>query len=462
MDTQFGLTCSSVNLRSAPDPKSHIVEALNPQEHVQVMEAAGNMWKVQATRWQPPVLGYTLGSAVIVDPGSRDFFPRVVLGSGLSIAAVPPSIPLWTFLAWLDSGQESPWLPADYLAAIGSGQQPSVGAQVRNAISDRHPEWDAWVAEIKGQGRLTSATLDEWLVIMAGGRTMWTIRTERLFAQPTEHTAAPAWVAPQDVLRWTGHVRFNDAELKYKTWYEVEFTKLDRQFKGWYKAALLEEFVIPAPATDITNPENARSVFDLTRPRLHIPADPEIEAARQAGRIGAQYIEISQAIGSAAIKHNLCGQFCVAALGGSDVLPFLKQWLASCKAAKPILQDDLGTSITDLQVMLDTIGKKYELFRAETSVAPITPSYLRKMLDTGRMAIVGTGITYNGVVKYGSRIRHWIIIEDILRVGSSGWVRIYNPFQDREEVYPFDVVFDTSSRSAIGLWVDPALPSPGT
>jgi hypothetical protein len=127
--------------------------------------------------------------------------------------------------------------------------------------------------------------------------------------------------------------------------------------------------------------------------------------------------------------------------------------------ALPILQSDFGTSITDLQTMLDVFHKKYDFFRAEASVSPITPSYLRKMLDSGRMAIVGTGITYNGIVKCGSRIRHWVIIEDIVRVGNSGWVRIYNPFPNREEVYPFDVVLDTSSRSAIGLWVEPTLPS---
>ncbi len=286
---------------------------------------------------------------------------------------------------------------------------------------------------------------------------MWTRRTERIFSQPTEHTAAPAWVSPQDVLRWTGHVRFNDQEPKYKTWYEVELTKLDQRFKGWYKASLLEEFIIPMPATDLAQPDNARTIFDLSRPRLRIPADPEIDAAWSAGRTGAQYIEISRATGATTVKHNLCGEFCVAALGGSDVIPFLQQWLSGSAVASPILGNDYGTSITDLQTMLDVFNKKYEFFRAETSVAPITPAYLRKMLDSGRMAIVGTGITYNGIVKWGSRIRHWIVIEDIVRVGNSGWVRIYNPFPDREEVYPFDVVFDTVSRSAIGLWVAPTL-----
>lgn len=460
MDPEFGLACSSVNLRSLPDLKSHVIEALNPQDHIEVLEEAGDMLKVQATRWHPPVLGYMLRSAVILDRGTPQVFPKVEIKPGFSIPAVPASIPLSAFQAWLDSGQESPWLPADYAGAIQSGQQPSVGGLVRQVISDHRSEWDAWVSDVQAAGRLDSAPIDEWLVVMAGGRSMYSIRTERIFVEPSEHCAAPAWVVPADVLRWTGHVRINNNEPKYKTWYQVEFTKLDRQFKGWYKAALLEEFVMPTVSTDLTDLDNQKTVFDLSRPRLRLPADPEIDAARKAGRTGAQYIEISKAIRSTAVKHNLCGEFCAAALAGCDVLPLIVQWMTAYKLAASILQNDFGTSVADLQAMLDSFGKKYEFFRAEASVAPITPTYVRRMLDSGRMAIIGTGITYSGVVKWGSRIRHWIIIEDLVRVGNSGWVRVYNPFQNREEVYPFDTVFDTLSRSAIGLWVEPTLPLP--
>jgi hypothetical protein len=459
VDAQYGLACSSVNLHDKPDVKSSVIEALDPQEQVQVLEDVGEMYKVNVTKWHHPLPGYVLKSALVIDPGNREFFPRLELKPGLSIASVPPSIPLAAFLPWLDSGKESPWLPADYLDLVQSGQKPSPGDAIRQAISALRADWDSWANEVKSNGRLASATIDEFLVIMAGGRTMWTIRAERLFTEPSIHAAAPAWLFPLDIPRWTGHVRFNDQEPKYKLWYELEFTKLDRHFKGWYKASLLEEFFIPTPDTDVTDPDNQKTVFDLSRPRLRMPMDPEIDAARKAGRTAAQYIEVGRAIGNAAVKHNLCGEFCVAALGGSDVIPFLRRWLASYTRAMTTLQNDWGTSIYDLQSMLDAIGKKYELFRAEGSIAPITPGYVRKMLDTGRMAIVGTGINYLGAIRCGSRTRHWIVIEDILRVRDSGWVRIYNPFSDREEVYPFNVVFNTISRSAIGMWVEPTPPA---
>jgi hypothetical protein len=459
MDAENGLTCSSVNLRGSPDLKTGVIEALGPQEHVRVLEEAGAMLKVETTEWQPPASGYVLKSAIMRTKADREIFPKIQVGHSMQIPSVPSSLPLSAFLTWLDSGKESPWLPANYVDIIRSGQQPSVGALIREAISNYRSDWDAWVAEIKSQGREASATIDEWLVILTGGRPMWSFRTERIFAQPSQSSAAPAWVTPKDVVYWTGHVRVNEQEPKYKTWFEVELTKLDREFRGWYKAGLLEEFIFPAAGTDLTVAGNKDTVFDLARPQLRLPADPEIDLSRKAARAAAQYIDVKGALGWGQINHNLCGEFCVAALAASDVIPLLKQWLASSPNAKGILDKDTGTSLADLQAMLDASRKKYESFRAEASIAPLTPGYLRKMLDTGRMAIAGVGITNTGVLKWNSGIRHWVVIEDIIRVGSSGWVRLYNPFPNREEVYPFDVVFDTISRSGIGLWVEPTRPA---
>ena len=307
MDNQTGLTCSSINLRSIPDLKSGVIEALNPQEHVEIIEDAGNMVKVQATRWTPPILGYVLKSSIINRPIDQQIFPKVDLGNGILIPSVPPSVPFATFLSWLGSQSESPWLPANYLNTINSGMQPSVGSLIRQAISNHQADWDAWVSEINQQGRQTTATMDEWLVILTGGRPMWSFRTERIFAQPSQSAAAPAWVTPTDILLWTGHVQVNNQEPKYKLWYEVKFTKLDREFKGWYKASIMEEFIFPTPDTDLTVPENKDKVFDLTHPLLRMPADPEIDAARKAGLLGAQYININAATGWSKVNHNLCG-----------------------------------------------------------------------------------------------------------------------------------------------------------
>jgi hypothetical protein len=133
----------------------------------------------------------------------------------------------------------------------------------------------------------------------------------------------------------------------------------------------------------------------------------------------------------------------------------LQRWLAAYPRAQEIIEKDRGTSIPDLQAMLDVSGLKHEFYRSVSSTSPITPTYVRRKLDTGMMAIVFTGVTPYGAVKSRSPIRHWVVVEDILRVAGSGWLRVYNPFTNREQVCRFDEVYDLPSRDSIGLWVEP-------
>jgi hypothetical protein len=439
--------------------RARIIHALDPQEPVEVLGEAGDMLQVRATRWQPPIMGYVLRSAIVRPRPKLEVFPRLQLGGEITIASVPASLPLSVFQAWLASTDEAPWLPKAYADDMRSGMRPSVGKLVRGVISENRQTWDSWVEEVGMQSRASLSTIDEWVTLMQGGREMWSIRAERIFEQASQHSSALGWVVPADVVHWSGRVQLNPDEPKYRTWYEVELTKLERQLKGWYKASLLNEFVLPTPSTDLTVPENRLHAFDLQRPRLRPPDDPEIDEARKAGRGAAQYIDVRRALGWGQLHHNLCGEFCVAALASSDVVPLLGDWLPRYTPARGILSGDLGTSIPDLESMLDACQMKYEFYRAEGSVAPITPTYVRDRLDTGRMAIVFTGVTPSGAVKSHGRIRHWVVIEDILPIGSSGWLRLYNPFSNREEVYRFDDVFDLPSRASIGLWVEPKPPA---
>ena len=75
MDNQTGITRSSVDLRLTADLKSGVIEALNPQEHVQILEDAGNVLKVQVTRWNNPISGYVLKSSIIVPKVNQQIFP---------------------------------------------------------------------------------------------------------------------------------------------------------------------------------------------------------------------------------------------------------------------------------------------------------------------------------------------------------------------------------------------------
>jgi len=457
VEVEYGLSRSSVDMRLEPTADSAVVHALQPQERLLVVGARGDMLEVESTRWQPPVRGFVSAAAVVRATARAGAFPQVDLAAGIRVPAVPISLPLVAFIGWLDSDAESPWLPPYYAQAIQRGEQASVGKIIRDLIAARRAEWDAWVGEVAADGRLDSATLDEWIVRSQGGRDMWSIRAERIFTDPSEHAATLGWVVPEDVLRWTGGVRNNAKEVKYHLWYDVELMKGERLLRGWFKASLLDEFFAFGAPSDPLIPKNRPSIFNLDRPMLRLPMDPEIDDARSSGRAGAQFIDIRRALGHGVLHHNLCGPFCAAALAGSDVIPLLEKWLDVYARAREILSNDRGTSIPDLQSMLDALGLKHEFYRAIGSTSPVTPNYVRRNLDTGMMAIVFTGVTPYGVVSSRSSIRHWVVVQDILRVGSGGWLRVYNPFTNREETYLFDEVFDLPSRDSIGLWVEPRL-----
>jgi len=459
MQNTYVLTRASINLRATTQPASAIVDVLGGNEPVEIIEDQGNIVKVRTLRFQPPVLGYVRKSAILAKRADPPVFPMIEIDAGTKIPSVPGSLPLSEFLTWLDSDREPAWLPTKAVEVVRADKKPSTRNLIRQVIDGRSTEWNAWVSEIKTHDRLSSALMDEWFVILAGGREMWSFRAERIFQHPSEHSAAPAWVAPNDTLHWTGHVHVNNQEKKYKTWYEVEFSKLDSDFKGWYKADLLEEYAFPETIDQLVIPKNRDTVFDLSTASLRLPADPELEASRKAGRRAAQYIDVQAALGQSRVNHNLCGEFCVAALCGTDLVPLLNKWIPAYSEAKPILSGDRGTSIPDLQSLLDTSGLKYEFFRGEASVAPLTPGYFRKMLDAGKMAIAGVGITRSGTLKFNSGIRHWVVIEDVIRVGNTGWVRLYNPFPNKEEVYAFDEVFGSNAASGAGLWVERIQPT---
>jgi hypothetical protein len=192
----------------------------------------------------------------------------------------------------------------------------------------------------------------------------------------------------------------------------------------------------------------------MTQPILRLPADPEIGDAIRAKRTSPQYINVQKATGRKKVNYNLCGQFCVATLCGVDVIPLVQKWYQASKRGKAVIDADRGTVISDLQEILELFNIKSETFNPEPSIAPATPGYLEKMLRAGKKAIIGVGLTYKGEAAYNANIRHWLVIEDIVRMGNSGWVRVYNSYFNQEEVYPYPRIFNAGVSTGVGLWVD--------
>ena len=453
MPAKIAYTRSSVNLLTSPDSTAEVLEALGPDEILEIIEETENLVKVRSKRWQPQIEGYLPKASLALTKRLPSDLPKIKReGSRQRIAAIFPELKANEFEIWLHSRREPYWIDS-----LSPDENRELGRAIRNYVSDHRIEWASWLGELKKQGRLEDSLLYEWLTQMNGGRDMWSIRPERIFDSPSERASSLGWVSPKDILHWNGNVSVNNNEPKYKKWYQVELIKLDRYLKGWYKASLLEEYIWVEPELQLDNKRNAASVFDLSKPILRFPNDDEIKTARNENRRAAQYIDVSGALGMRKIHHNLCGEFCVAALNNMDVIPLLKRWRQAYHRAQEILEDDTGTGVQDLQNLLRMCGLKYELFRIEPSVAPITPGYLTRNINMNRKAIIGVGIDANGIVSLNGNIRHWVVLEDFIQVGFSGWSRLYNPFHNREEVYPFHVLFDPKVACGYGIWVKRSL-----
>lgn len=440
---------SSNNLHVSPDMKSRVIEILAPNDPVEILEDLGEVVKVASKRLAPPLVGYMPKSAVAQRISALNIFSPIELDDGTQLDSVAADLLAVEFESWRQAGGEPTWLFED-------GNAPFlVGDRLRGEFELFREAWTEWFADVVQNNRTRTATMNEWFTILNGGREMWSFRPERIFQKPTESSTGIGWVSPKDILHWTGRVAFTPTEWKYKDWYEVELTKMGKTIKGWYKAALLEEFVLPEVYIEANDHAGISGLFDMSRPILRIPADPEIAEAIRLKRNAPQYINVLNAIGKNKVNYNLCGQFCIAAVCGVDVIPLLKKWYQTGLArAKTVLENDRGTVIYDLQNMLSLFNIKSELFRPEPSIAPATPEYLEKMLASGKKAIMGTGISHKGEISFNGTVRHWIVVEQIARMGNGGWVRLYDPFFNQEEVYPYRTLFDVGISSSLGLWVE--------
>ena len=440
---------SSNNLHVSPDLKSRVIEILAPNDPVEILEDAGEMFKVASKRLAPPLVGYMPKPAIAQSIAALNIFSPIRLEDGTQLDAVPADLLAIEFESWLQARGEPTWLFED-------GNAPFlVGDRLRGEFELFREAWAEWFAEVLQNNRTRTATMNEWYTVLNGGREMWSFRPERIFQKPSESGICVGWVSPKDIVHWSGRVAFTPTEWKYKEWYEVELTKMGKTIKGWYKATLLEEFILPEVYVEANDQAGIAALFDMSRSLLRIPADPEIADAIRLKRHAPQYINVLNAIGRNKVNYNLCGQFCVATLCGVDVIPLLKKWYETGLArAKTVLDSDRGTVIYDLQNMLSLFNLKSELFRPEPSIAPATPEYLQKMLASGKKAIMGTGINHRGEISFNGTVRHWIVVEQIVRMGNGGWVRIYDPFFNQEEVYPYRTLFDVGVSSSLGLWVE--------
>ena len=444
-------TRSNVDMRSSAAHNSAVASALGADIAVEILEDRGDWFKIRPNKLRGAADGYAPRLALVFPPLKEPpVFPLVPDEMGSETAAlVPGSVAASQLVGWLAAGGRPEWLAEQAWNRLDATGQQTAVESVRQAIAGRQAAWDGWVAELNANNRLEAATVAEWLAILAGGSDVWSIRSERIYKLPSLTGGYLGWVGVDDILHWTGHVRREAARL----WHQVELYKLGRNLQGWYRSELLDEYTFPTPETDTNIAANAGGVFDLAAPLLRAPSDPQIAETLAQGATAAQYIDIQAVIGRKKKHHNLCGEFCVAALAGGDVIPQLLRWKAAYPRAKTILENNQGTTLNDLQSLLELHGLRGSMFQYSSSAAPASPLRVKRMLQEDKRAIAGVVINSRGKLDPRGTIQHWVVIVDTLAVGTGGWIRLYNPFKNQEEIYTFDLFLQALRPFGIGLWI---------
>jgi hypothetical protein len=429
---------------------------------VEILEDQGEWLKVKPVRLLYAVNGYVPRVALIFPPEAKPaVFPRFLAG-GKMVACVPPTLKLNEFQAWKAAGGKPEWLQEKIWEQLTPAEQNALLQAMTTSIDTNAEAWNAWTGAITVSNRQDKATLEEWIVTLQGGQEVYAIRDHYIYIRPSIDEAYFGCASRGQVMQWTGEVQTFNLGGQTQELKKVRFYRMHRHLDGWFRSDLTQEYIYPDATNDPGVPANGQNVFDLTQPILRHPQDPEITETKNMGYVGAQYINVLRATGKSLVHFCLCGEFCVTTLAGMDIIPLLSNWVNPPAGEKYNRVDTIlgdaheGTSIGDLQSLLSTAGLPAGV---EYSSIPATARLYKERLEAGEFAISGCGIDGIGNIKADGSIRHWVILEDVLPVGNSGWVRIYNPFQNREEVYEYNL-FMLSVGTGIGLWIQ--LPEPET
>ncbi len=454
MSATIARTRTSISLFKTAAWKAPQIQGLGAGVQVEILEDKGEWLKVQPIGMAGTVAGYAprLGIAIYQeDP--PPVFPLIEAAADQPATySVPRSLKLGEFLGWLASGGIPTWLPPATWESLDDAAKKAVDGGIRAAIQQRQAQWDAWLNEIQASGRRDDATLNEWLAILQNGVDVFSVRAERVFPNPASTGAPLGWINVNDILLWSGRIRYNSTDM-YRLWYQISIYKLGKVIQGWFRGDLLEEYTFPNALNDPDNPQNAQHIFDLTSPLVRLPADPEIAQTLAGGYSAAQYLNIKTVTGKSMRHFNLCGEFCCAALAGDNIIPILQRWLPTYTRAKNILNNNVGTTVIDLNSILKLYGLAGEQYIHSPGITVISARRVRDRLQAGYKAITGVMINGRGVVDPKGNIAHWVVLEDVVPVGNDGWVRVYNPFMNREEIYSFDLFEDSMTKFPYGLWV---------
>ncbi|MFH2102324.1 MAG: hypothetical protein ABIJ39_03070 [Chloroflexota bacterium] len=435
---------------------------------VEITEEQGNWFKIS---YQKPgggtLTGFVPRTAVALPPPERPaLFPSIVLPSGEAVPGVPGTTRMTDFNNWLNSGGQPGWIPGSLWSQLTSEKREAMAQDVRAVIARIRGQFDAWQLEVHSHRRRSQALMEELEVYVAGGQDMLAADSAMVYLLPARDDQQIERVESGDILLWTGVLHLEQSLLQKQLWHKVKIFKFDSDVDGWILSDSLAAYNYPTPQNDPAVPANAANVFDLSQPILRLPADQAVIQARASALAAnwgaAQYIDVvpvigatSSALGGGRIHYRLCGEFCCAVIAGKDIYPLLQQWKTSnSDTAMRILKQNTGTFAQNLISLLRLFAINSNLFDARANRGSLKPHRLQAELAAGRVAITGVRIGGRGPVDPEKHIDHWVVLLDVLPVGASGWVRIYNPFLNQEEVYLYDTFMDSFWKFPYWTWVE--------
>jgi hypothetical protein len=263
--------------------------------------------------------------------------------------------------------------------------------------------------------------------------------------KPVQPTPELVFTTSQCVMRKTP--AFTGAILRYlprweivpvlevvNTWLKVSYTHpyLGTTI-GYIEEDKTELFV---PCDESITIDNA---FDPTIQRIYIPAAPSIPDKPE------QYISLDAIAGMGkSVHYNLCGPFCAAALAGADIIPALQLWLETTDHPiyHELIYNDQPMGLNPIASILHTYTKDTSTVTFSPNVNPFTARVLSTWLENGKF-IAGVGIDRAGTILANGAIRHWIVLLDVVICGTGGFVRVYNPFHNREETVDFHTLWQS-------------------
>jgi hypothetical protein len=233
------------------------------------------------------------------------------------------------------------------------------------------------------------------------------------------------------------------ADKKGALWSEIVYKSTKGEdVHGWVKDGYLEDLQ--------ANPNFREAEVNIPHPS-NDPTDP------------AQFLMWDS---ENVVKTNMCGELCVAFIGGDDIETFLKKWEAHDKLYYPwAVKGDSNNPLLwyHIDKMLEVYGHpspnlKYKDGLTGPGISFLsTPGRIKKLLET-RFLIAHVRIDGSGkLVRVEDKpwVGHWVVLDKIIPYGvNRGRVEIYNPYHNKREEYSYADFIKSCAPGYSGLWVN--------